>query len=139
MSDWTITAVSDETEDWSNDHGAFRTYQIEAEGSMGSGFYRLNQKASSDPPKVGDVIDADSTEKQGKKYLKRIWKENAPSNAGGGFRPRDPAERASIIRQHSQHMAVLWMVLMQKEGVKADEASLKTWTDYFDADAKGTA
>ena len=62
----------------------------------------------------------------------------AYNGAGGGGRPRDPKDTAAIVRQHSQHMAVLLLQAKAQAGILAAEeltpAKLKQLTDFFDDD-----
>lgn len=67
------------------------------------------------------------------------FKKDRPAFAGGsGFKPRDPKDTASIIRQHSEHMAVLLLQVKATAGVLADDdltpAKIRSLTDWFDDD-----
>jgi hypothetical protein len=67
------------------------------------------------------------------------FKEDRPAFAGGGgMRPRDPKDTASIVRQHSEHMAVLLLQVKATAGVLTDDdlkpAKIRSLTDWFDDD-----
>jgi hypothetical protein len=65
-------------------------------------------------------------------------KADRPAFGGGGMRPRDPKETSAIVRQHSQHMAVLLLQAKATAGVLGEHdltpAKIKQLTDFFDDD-----
>lgn len=139
MPDFTITGVGDE-ERFSTQNGEFVSYQVEFEGSQGRGTAFHKRKASSPVPSVGEVIDAELVQKNGKTELKRIWKQDG--GGSNGFSGKSPDQQKSIVRQHSEHMAILFMATVQKEGVSlpGDTASekldaLRRIVDWFVEDA----
>jgi hypothetical protein len=66
------------------------------------------------------------------------FKKDRPTFSGGGFKPRDPKDTASIIRQHSEHMAVLLLQVKATAGVLTEDdltpAKIRSLTDWFDDD-----
>jgi hypothetical protein len=67
------------------------------------------------------------------------WDFKRPKPAGfGAPRPEDPVRAARILRQHSQHMALMYVELKLRFG-KTDDFSfddIRKLTDAFDSDAK---
>jgi hypothetical protein len=65
-------------------------------------------------------------------------KADRPAFGGGQSRPRDPKDTASIVRQHSQHMALLLLTAKAHAGEITDAdfkpSNLKRLTDFFDDD-----
>jgi hypothetical protein len=57
---------------------------------------------------------------------------------GGGARGRSPEDTASIVRQHSEHMAILLLQVKATAGVLAEDdltpAKIRSLTDWFDDD-----
>jgi hypothetical protein len=71
-------------------------------------------KASTPLPAEGSRIEGTlEPSDYGLKFKKAF---NGGAGGGGGFRPRDPKDTASIIRQHSQHMAVTLLVAKATAG-----------------------
>jgi hypothetical protein len=148
VSQYTLTSVDPEPRIWKGEHGDFAIYTVSFEGEQGKGDGEIKQKASTQAPTVGATLDAEIVQKGGRPpELKRVWKENAPRGSnGGGFRSRDPKDTAQIVRQHSQHVAILWAATLQKEhgqlplreGEETHEW-LKRLIDWFDADVRDNA
>jgi hypothetical protein len=91
-------------------------------------------KATTPVPAPGQTLEGEVTDSQyGKKFKK------APP-AAGGFRGggRSPQETRQIVRQHSQHMALLYVQAKAAvDALPADfkPSDLKAIIDWFDADA----
>lgn len=143
MADFTITAVEDGYREWTGEHGTFRIFDVRFEGQQGNGEAEIKRKSSSPAPTVGEVIDAEIVQKAGRKpELKRVYK---PPGGSGPRAGRSPQESAQIVRQHSQHVAILWAATLQKENggklpVREGEQPrdwLKHIIDWFDQDVKG--
>lgn len=68
------------------------------------------------------------------------FKKAFSGGGGGGFggRPRDPKDTAAIVRQHSQHMAVLLLGAKASAGLldatELTPAKIKMLADFFDDD-----
>src|SRR5207237_291267 len=91
-------------------------------------------------PQPGEVIDAEliNTNPNFPPKLKKITQ--PPAARSGGFQ-RDPKDTAQIVRQHSQHMAILWIATIQKEGRGPAEGEdrtewLRKMIDWFHRDAE---
>jgi hypothetical protein len=122
--------------EWPKDSGQFNEdYELTLEGQEKPAI--LTQKPTTAPPKVGDVLDLNLEPHprfDGKLKAKRVHQGGA---GGGGFKPRDPKETAAIVRQHSQHMAVLYLQAKIAAGAATKFPSLdelKVMVDWFDAD-----
>lgn len=140
MSDFKIEEVLSQ-ESFSTEHGQFVSYEVRFSGEQGSGVAQHKRKASSPAPAVGEVIDAELVQKNGKTELKRVWKQNG--GGGGSSTGRSPQDTKQIVRQHSQHMAILWAAVLQKEGLQPNPDSFKPWLknliDWFHQDAEGAS
>lgn len=66
------------------------------------------------------------------------FRKDSQSFGGGGQRGRSPEDTASIVRQHSQHMAVLLLQAKATAGVLTEEdlkpPKIRSLTDWFDDD-----
>lgn len=72
-------------------------------------------------------------------YGKKFKKAFAPAGGGGFGRPRDPKDTAAIVRQHSQHMALLYaQAKAQAGGLPVDFTveQLRKIIDWFDDDVR---
>lgn len=107
----------------------------------------ISKKPESAPPVAGEPIEGDIHPPAFEDGLKRL--KAFPKEPGQIRTPAPPsaqahgvdAREASIIRQHSQHMAVLFAATLQKEGItlpgeKASDKleSLRKIVDWFDSD-----
>lgn len=140
MSDFTITEVGGK-EVFSNDHGEFAVYEVDFTGDQGTGHAIHKRKSSSPAPVPGEVIDAEIVHKNGKVELKRVWKQNG-SGGGGGFTGagKSPEQQRSIVRQHSQDMAIRHCQILHLRGELGDVYNvekLKPIIDWFVRDAEG--
>jgi hypothetical protein len=140
VSDFTITEVLGQ-EPFQTEHGQFVAYEVRFEGEDGNGVAQHNRKSSSPMPTIGEVIDAEIIHKGDRTTLKKIWKPAGVGASNGGG--RSPQDTKQIVRQHSQHMSIMWTAILQKEGnLKPDALTpegLTRLTDWFQADAEGTA
>lgn len=94
-------------------------------------------KADTPIPAAGTVLEGElETGEYGQKF-KKAPPAGGFGGGGGSWKPRDPAETRSIVRQHSQHMALLWAQLDPTPTVRTLE-DLKYIIDWFDADVEGT-
>jgi hypothetical protein len=96
-----------------------------------------SKKQTSPAPVVGETVDCtvDMEAQYGPK-LKVNFQQGGFGGRGGGMTPE---REAQIIRQHSEHMALLYAGIRQQQGKLPEEfklADLKTIIDWFDADAK---
>lgn len=91
-------------------------------------------KASTVVPAQGSVLSGTLEDSP---YGKKFRKQQA--FGGGGPRPEDPRRAAMILRQHSQHMALMYAALRQSQGHLPPDFSLTDLgkvADWFDADAR---
>jgi hypothetical protein len=136
MSDFKITGVGDE-ERFSTANGEFVSYEVQFEGQQGNGTAHHKRKASSPVPTVGEVIDADLVQKNGKTELKRVWKDKP---RGGGGHSEDPKRSAEIRRMASQKCAVALLAVEVAAGLRFENSKaselLKPRIDFFENDAK---
>jgi hypothetical protein len=142
VSDFEITEVSEEEpKSWTGDHGTFLIYEIQAKGGQGEGYFDVKRKASSPAPTVGETIDAEIVRKGDRKpELKRIRKQDGASSSSPARGNWSPEKERSIVRQHSQKVAVMWLTLMQARGKipeDADKDFLIKYIDFFQNDAEG--
>ncbi len=109
MPTYKITGVSDNVRDWTSSKGGpMKSYRVNLvdDGGTATMNVELAQKATTPVPAVGGTVDGtiDTSGQYGPKFKKA-----QQFGGGGGGRPRDPAETAAIHRQHSQHMALLYV------------------------------
>jgi hypothetical protein len=92
-------------------------------------------KATTPIPQAGTRLEGEVTQSS---YGPKFKKAQAGFGAGGGFRGRSPEETRQIVRQHSQHMALLYVQAKAAVGaLPADfkPSDLTKIVDWFDADA----
>lgn len=138
VSDFTIQEVLGEERFSIEGKGDFVAYTVSFDGEQGRGIAQHKRKANSPAPAAGETIDAEIVQKNGKTELKRIWT-GAPSNGGGKNFQRDPKDTAQIVRQHSQHMAMLHVASMERRGKLPDSwdlEALRKVIDWYQADAE---
>ncbi len=135
-----IVEAAEKAEQWSNDRGTFQAWNIQLMDGKGSYEATTNTKPDKDFPAIGEKVEGDLIPGQRGLRFKRAY---AGGGQGNSYK-RDPAETASIIRQHSQTTAVYWMTLMHKVyGADAEHPyrpnldGLAKAIDWFDRDAKG--
>jgi hypothetical protein len=93
----------------------------------------LMQKPETLAPTMGQTLEGTIESTQYGNRFRRL----KPQNAGGGYK-RDPSESKSIVRQHSQQMAIAWAVILDKKGLlpeRPDYVWLKGVIDFFVEDA----
>lgn len=133
----TVTMLESQRDVDLKDKGWFTSYKVTVnDGSTETAGAELFQRKDSVPPKVGDVIDG--TLEPGK-YGPKIRKNAKPGGFGGGPRQRDPKETAAIQRQHSQSVAVEYLIFraqlddeLPKEWLTRD--GLRDLIDWFQED-----
>jgi hypothetical protein len=133
-SDMTISKVLGSRE-WNGQHGPMVTYKIELEGH---GPAELNQKPTSPPPQEGQSIFGDlQPGREG--FPPKLKKAQQNSFGGGG---KSPEQQKSIVRQHSQEMALRFLATSSFSPQADNEANIgaclkmvKRLTDWFEKDA----
>jgi hypothetical protein len=137
MPDFTIREVLGEERFTIEGKGEFVAYNVTFDGEQGSGTAQHKRKASSPAPTVGEVIDGELVQRNGKTELKRVWKDKPPT--GGG---RSPQDTKQIVRRHSQHMAMLHVASMERRGNLPENwnlDALKKVIQWYQDDAEGVA
>jgi hypothetical protein len=132
----TISKVLDRRE-WNGQHGPMVTYKIELEGH---GVAELNQKPETPAPQEGQSIFGDlQPGREG--YPPKLKKAQQNSFGGGG---KSPEQQKSIVRQHSQEMALRALDTSVGFGCYVHDdftdpvkyrALIVKWTDFFAEDA----
>jgi hypothetical protein len=138
MPTFEITGVSDRVRDWTSQKGGpMKSYRVNLKAADGAATtnVELSQKADTPPPAVGGSVDGtiDTSGEYGPKFKKEFQQ----GGRGGGGRPRDPAETAAIQRQHSQHMALLYVQAKAAAGELPAEfkpSQLTPIINWFDTD-----
>ena len=118
----------------------FHSYLLEVTGHEGK--VQMLQNPSTPAPTFGQVIEgtieAGKEKDDGTKWPDRLKRAGQAGQGSGGGSNWSPEKDARITRQHSQHMAILW--LQYYAGVTPvglDE--LKKAIDWFDADVASVA
>ena len=158
--DHTIVAVESGPREWATQHGsknaAFRCKLRKPDGTE-LGNVEVNYKVQADgshkTPQPGDTVTGDIEDgpevKYGPKFKKAQVGGGFGGGGGGGGSRWTPEREASVIRQHSQHMAVLALNGMHPSGPPLvtdptdDSEGAADWrrmvrrlTDFFDADVQ---
>lgn len=154
-----IVSVDSGPRQWGSRHGsqnnAWRCTLKTPDGSTVQNVevsYKIGGDGNSKVPQPGDVLygDIDHEANYGPKFKKQQQGGGYGGGGGGGGRSAwTPEREASVIRQHSQHMAVLTINgLMPQgaplitdptddsEGAKQFRAMLRRLTNFFDADVQ---
>ncbi len=154
MPNITITDVGDAREWASKQGGSFVSYMVEFDGEA-KGYAELTKKPESPAPAVGEQMEVEiipgrvKDEATGERWpskLKRVREstfgpaQTLVSESGPMDLFVDP-KQAAILRQHSQHMAILWAATLFKGGgvpaMPEDKAAwLRSLIDWFDDDVK---
>lgn len=148
--EFTVTWVGPPRE-WSNKRGdRFLAYPIKVEGDDRE--IEWSRKPESEAPEVGNStpladiengshgpklkVDWDAVKEQGGGSTSSSGSKNFKSKEWQKETDRDPERAARILRQHSQGMAL--QLLTHRPITEATDeqikATLKHWTDHFDAD-----
>lgn len=137
MTDFKVLAPVTELERFSTDKGTFVVYEIGFDGNDGKGTIRHKRKDSSPAPTPGETMDAEIKQTKDGPELKRVWKQNAPSNGSGGYK-EDPRKSAEIRRMACQRAAIELLTAEVHAGLtftnqKASDL-LKPRVDWLEAD-----
>lgn len=153
--DWTVTAVREGKVEPNPHGGSLQKFFVDFQGADGEteeGVYWRRKEGNA--PEVGQVFNGEISDPKG---YGAMFKQSKGSFGGGGssgnkeytskkkdWTPeadRDPERSARILRQHSQGLAVQVMIaqgafrdVTDSAYAVENEAALKAWTDYFDAD-----
>lgn len=124
---YTITEVSEATQDWENNYGQYRTFLVRFDGVEGQ--VQINRKKQADgsikkPPTKGEALEGTiDTQDSGIRKFKQDY-------SGGSYQAKSTDDKpdeaywadrnAKITRQHSQEMALRYIA------VKGIESDMKT-------------
>lgn len=135
MPSYTIREVIGTPNAWSSQKGGpMLSYSLDVTGDDGfTGQVELNQKDSTPPPTVGQVVEG-TLDKSNPKYAPKLKK--TPPQGGGfggggprsGGRQRDPNERDSIERQTAYKGAVELTVAL----IMSADGTTEWWPDELD-------
>lgn len=114
MATYTITAAEKKKE-IEGKNGPLIVYTLSLGDKDRSVDAEVLQKPSSPPPEVGSQVEGTLQDTEYGWKFRRA----KPAYSGGGG--RDPKETASIVRQHSQHMALLHIEGMERRFVPTAE------------------
>ena len=118
-SEFQIVAVTNGPREWSTQQGGkFNAYRCSLKGPDGNSTenvevnYKVQADGSAKTPAVGDTLTGDIQSgpevKYGPKFKKAQVGGGFGGGGGGGGGSRwTPEREASVIRQHSQHMAII--------------------------------
>lgn len=125
-----ITAV-DGPREWTGQYGTNHSFDLRLEGVDKP--VEFNQKAGKPHPVVGDQI-ALTLEAHPRFENKLKGKREQQGFGGGGPRPEDPARARAILRQHSQHMTLLYIGTLPEDKRPRSWGEFWGLVDRFDAD-----
>lgn len=123
-------------------NGPLAIYELQLKDGEGSVTCEVAQMVTTAAPYAGQSVEGtiDHSGPFGAKFKKAS--KGAAGGGNAGFQ-RDPKETASIVRQHSQHMAILWCSILERKGRLTDEAvspsGLAKLIDFFMLDAQNGA
>lgn len=118
MPAYTITAVAPNPRDWNSTQGGpMKGYRVTMRDAQGQEMQNVewSRKVTSAAPTVGQQVEGtiDTSGQYGPKFKAA---QQGGGFGGGGFRPRDPAERKSIEMMHAQKCAVDALRLAAEHG-----------------------
>lgn len=122
MPTFTVRAAGEKKRFQGKQGGEFTVFNVDVVDEQGNGTMaaELVQKSDSPPPQAGDTIQGTLEDTS---YGWKLKKEYVGKGGGFGPRPEDPKRSRAILRQHSQHMALLYM---QATGNKPE-----SWDEFF--------
>jgi hypothetical protein len=139
-----VTAVDpNPPRSWSSQKGgpmlSYRVDLLREEDGFAIRNVEWSKKQGSPPPQIGETVDCTvDTEAQYGPKLKVNFQQGG--FGGGGGNRMTPEREAQIIRQHSQHMALLHISNLIAQGRTADvpvnPEALTKIIDFFANDAK---
>ena len=116
--------------------GQMQAWNLKLWNEQGEYECSANTKVGNEFPAIGETVEGELTS-QGPKGMKfkKAWRSTPEGSR------RSPQETASIVRQHSQTVAVYWAAVLQKASpdIKPSYTWLKEIVDWFDQDAKGAS
>lgn len=159
--DFVVKAVVG-TDDWANDYGQYTGYELQLEGpGVPDSTVVLNRKKQNGAvpqdkvPAPGAVLYGLVEQTAHGFKFKTMQKDDAgpsqgASNGSSQGKPDEAyweARNASIVRQHSQHMAITFLAMRRQNGMQpgatiTDEVELnyvRRLADWFDKDVERAA
>lgn len=119
--------------EWTSQHGGvFLSYLLDVEGADKP--VELSQKPETPAPTVGQSLDLELSPHPRFEDRLKAKKIQAAFGGGGAPRPEDPVRSARILRQHSQEMALRYLVAKGVREFTWDQ--LMKLVDAFDADVQ---
>jgi hypothetical protein len=129
MPSYTIESI-DERREWEGNYGPMVSYKVTL---AGSGKAEIAQKPTTPAPTVGQTIEGTLEPSKNPAFPPKLKKAQQAFGGGGG-RPagRSPEESRTIVRQHSQHMALKLLALLEE---KPGQERVRSLTEFFYQDA----
>jgi hypothetical protein len=140
-----ILSVGDTPRRWNSKTGKpWISYPVEFKGEQGQGKAELSRPEGKPAPTVGEKVEADldNSNPSFPAKLVEVFKGGGGGKSFGKSFGKSPQERKSIVRQHSQEMALMHCSLLQKQGKLAENYgvdALKAIVDWFTADVEAHA
>lgn len=132
MGDFRVTELLGSRPWSSSEYGDFIAYAFRAEGQERP--LEWSRKVGTPGPSVGETLTGE-VEDKGPNYPLKFKKAKAGGFGGGG---RSPQESKSIVRQHSQEMALRYAAIQASRGKLPDDfayTKLEPIIDWFVKDA----
>lgn len=146
MSEFTVTEVHG-SKDWGDggQYGPKTDYEISLSGDQGrtedGQTVQLTQKRETKPPFEGQVLHGELVQERGRWKFKKDRPQSNGFQGGGYSGGKTPDQQKSIVRQHSQDMAIQLLTLLHARGKIPEDAGnefLTKYIDWFQRDAEGT-
>lgn len=141
--DYTITEVADQTNDWENNYGKYRSYMVRFEGVDGQ--VEISRKKQPDGsiksvPEVGQKLTGSIALKDN--GIQKFKQDYGSSSAGGHSSGSSDgpsheywvSKDKRISRQHSQEMALRLLIANKSDDQTITIQHVKKVADEFDAD-----
>lgn len=141
--EYTITEVADQTNDWENNYGKYRSYMVRFEGVDAQ--VEISRKKQQDgtiknPPAVGQKLQGMITTKEN--GIQKFKQDYGSGGSSGGVSGKSdgpsPEYWASkdkrISRQHSQEMALRLLIANKRDDQAITIEHVKKVADQFDND-----
>jgi hypothetical protein len=138
MSRYKILQVGTRSEWEGKGGGKFYDYSLHVmDEQKGEHEVFVTQKPETDAPEAGEVLEGHLEDHfKGKKLKKEYQGGDSGGGGGGGRREPDPERQRSIVRQHSQEMALRYAAIRASEKTFA-LSEVAAIADFFERDANG--
>jgi hypothetical protein len=137
----TIVTVRPSVREWQSQKGGpMKSYRVDLKAADGTVTENVEwaRKADSPPPAADQSINCTIDPRPGNDFGPKLALDQGAGFGGNGYKGRSPEETRQIVRQHSQHMALLYVQAKAAVGaLPADfkPSDLTKIVDWFDADA----